>query len=212
MAFCNSCGATLAPGTKFCTKCGAVVTGAPAATAPIASSPAVSPGPLAPTGSSSAVKIILIVVAVVVVFGILGIATLGIIGVHLARRSHVTQEGNRVKVETPFGSVDTTRDPQQMAKDLGVDIYPGAQPQANGSATATFGGVHTSSAAFTSNDPPDKVCDFYRSKFPNAMSTSSDQNRCTIISNDQKSTITVNMESADGATRIQISNVTKSSN
>ncbi len=209
MAFCNSCGATLAPGTKFCTKCGAVVTGAPAATAPIASSPAVSPGPVAPTGSSSAVKIILIVVAVVVVFGILGIATLGIIGVHLARRSHVTQEGNRVKVETPFGSVDTTRDPQQMAKDLGVDIYPGAQPQANGSATATFGGVHTSSAAFTSNDPPDKVCDFYRSKFPNAMSSTSGEGRCSIVSGNQNNIVTINVEASGSSTKIQISSVSK---
>ncbi len=207
MAFCNSCGANLAPGTKFCNKCGAAV---PAAA--VSSTPVASPGPAVPTPGSSALKIVLIVVGVIVVFGILGLATIGFIGYRIAKRAHVTQNGGHVKVETPFGSVDTTKDPKQVTRDLGVDIYPGAQIQSNGAQSATFGNIHTASASFQSSDPLNKVCDFYKLKFPNAMSTSSDQNRCTIISNDQKSTITVNMESADGATRIQISNVTKSSN
>ena len=207
MAFCNSCGANLAPGTKFCNKCGAAV---PAAA--VSSTPVASPAPAVPTPGSSALKIVLIVVGVIVVFGILGLATIGFIGYRIAKRAHVTQNGGHVKVETPFGSVDTTKDPKQVTRDLGVDIYPGAQIQSNGAQSATFGNIHTASASFQSSDPLNKVCDFYKLKFPNAMSTSSDQNRCTIISNDQKSTITVNMESADGATRIQISNVTKSSN
>jgi hypothetical protein len=208
MAFCNSCGANLAPGTKFCNKCGAAVPAAAVSTAPVASPPPAG----APTPGSSALKIVLIVVAVIVVFGILGLATIGFIGYRIAKRAHVTQNGGHVKVETPFGSVDTTRDPQQVARDLGVDVYPGAQIQSNGASSATFGNIHTASASFQSSDPLNKVCDFYKSKFPNAISTSSDQNRCTIVSNDQKTTITVNMESTGGATKIQISNVTKSTN
>ncbi len=210
MAFCNSCGANLSPGAKFCTKCGTVVTGATASPAPPATSPAVSPGPAAAkSGGSSAVKIILVVVAVVVVFGILGIATLGIIGMHIARRSHISQDGNRVKVETPFGSVDTTKDAQQLAKDLGVDIYPGAQPQKNASASASFGGLHTTSAVFTTSDPLDKVCDFYRAKFPSAISSTSTQNHCSIVSNDQGNMITVNVEASGDLTKIQINSINK---
>jgi hypothetical protein len=212
MAFCNSCGTNLAPGAKFCTKCGTVVAGAAPPPAPVAGSPAISPGPAAPkTGSSSAVKIILVVVAVIVVFGILGIATLGIIGMRIARRTHISQNGNQVKVETPFGSVDTTKDPQQLAKDLGVEIYPGAQPQANGSASANFGGLHTTSAVFLSSDPLDKVCDFYRTKFPNAMTSTSSQNHCSIVSNDHGNMITVNVESSADSTKIQISSINKPS-
>jgi zinc-ribbon domain len=211
MAFCNSCGSNLAPGAKFCTKCGAVVTGAPSAPAPVASSPAIAPGPAAPRTGGSAVKIILVVVAVVVIFGILGVATLGIIGVHIARRTHFTQDGNRVKVETPFGSVDTSKDPQQMAKDLGVDIYPGAQPQADGSAIANFGGVRTVAASFISSDPVDKVCDFYRSKFPNAQSSTSSENHCTIASTDRGNVVTITIEPSGNSTKIQISSVNKSS-
>jgi hypothetical protein len=210
MAFCNSCGANLAPGAKFCTKCGTVVTGATASPAPVATSSAVSPSLSASkSGSSSATKIILVVVAVIVAFGILGIATLGIIGMHIARRTHISQDGNRVKVETPFGSVDTTKDPEQLAKDLGVDIYPGAEPQKNASASATFGGVHTMSAVFTTGDPLDKVCDFYRSKFPNAMSSTSTQNQCSIVSNDQGNMVTVKVESSGDLTKIQINSINK---
>lgn len=208
MAFCNTCGASLTPGTKFCAKCGAVVTGAPVVPAP---SPAITPGPVAPKTGGSAVKIMLILVGALVIFGILGVATLAIIGMHIARRTHVTQDGNRVRLETPFGSVDTSKDPQQMAKDLGVDIYPGAQPQSNGSATANFGGVRTVAASFISSDSLDKVCDFYRAKFPNAMSSVSSQNHCSIVSADQGNIVTITIEPSGNSTKIQISSVNKSS-
>ena len=220
MAFCNSCGANLAEGAKFCAKCGAVVSGpAPSAAAPSATpaavAPAISSGPAAPRAGGSATKIILVVVAVVVIFGILGVATLAIIGVHIARRSHFSQDGNRVKIETPFANVDTSKDPDQIAKDLGVEVYPGAQPQANGSATATFGGIHTASAAFVSTDSANKVCDFYRSRFPNAMAKTSSENQCSIVSSSLGNVVTINVESSGSSTKIQISTMnqpSKSSN
>ena len=202
MAFCNSCGATIDSGTKFCNKCGAAATGAPSATAS---------APPAPTGGSSAVKIILIVVAVIVGFGILGIATIGFIGYRVAKSAHVTQEGDHVKVETPFGNVETSKDPEQAASEIGIDIYPGAQAQKNGSASATFGGVHTVSASFESSDSVDKVCAFYKSKFPNSTVTTADQNRCTIVSNNKQNMININMEASGNATKFQVTSVTKKS-
>jgi len=202
MAFCNSCGATLTPGTQFCNKCGAAVSSAPAAS-PATATPA-------PTkGGSSALKIILIVVAVIVVIGILGVATVGFIGYRIAKSAHVSHNGDNVKVETPFGSVESSKDPEKAARDLGVDIYPGAEVQKNGASTASFGGIHTVSALFESSDPMDKVCSFYKEKFPGAMSTTSDENRCTIVSNDQKAMITINIESKGDGSKFQITNVTK---
>jgi hypothetical protein len=41
------------------------------------------------------------------------------------------------------------------------------------------------------------------------MVTSSDAGRCTIISNDHKSMITINIEAEGGKTKIQITNVTR---
>jgi len=204
MAFCNSCGATLDPGTKFCNKCGAVAGGPPAPTG-------ATPPAAAPTGGSSALKIILIVVAVIVGIGILGVATVGIVGYRIAKSAHVRQEGGHVKVETPFGNVETSQDPQQAAKDLGVDVYPGAEVQKNGASSATFGAIHTVAANFESSDSVDKVCSFYKSRFPNAMVTTSDQNRCTIVSNDQKNMVTINIEPNGDASKFQITNVSKKS-
>ena len=208
MAFCNACGATLNPGTKFCNKCGAAV--APGASTP-AGAPAAPPPAQTPTGGSSALKVILIVVAIIVGIGILGVATVGIIGYRIAKSSHVSQNGDHVKVDTPFGSVETSKDPDQAAKDLGVDLYPGAQVQRNGASSAAFGGIRTVTAIFETPDAPDKVCTFYKSRFPGAMVTTSDQNRCTIVSNNQKNMITINIQTSGDMTKIQITNVTKKS-
>jgi hypothetical protein len=208
MAFCNSCGASLNPGTKFCNKCGAAVPAGAATSAVSATAPAPVP---APTGGSSALKVILIVVAVIVLVGILGIATVGIIGYRIAKSSHVSQNADHVKVDTPFGSVETSKDPDQAAKDLGVDLYPGAEVQRNGASSVSMGSVHTVTAVFETGDAPDKVCSFYKSRFPRAMVTTSEQNHCTIVSNDQKNMITINVEAGGDNTKLQITNVSKRS-
>jgi len=137
------------------------------------------------------------------------VASVGFFAYRVAKSAHVSQQGDHVKVETPFGTVETSKDPAQAAKDLGIDIYPGAEVQKNGSSSATFGSIHTVTASFESSDSLDKVCAFYKSKLPNAMTTSSDQNRCTIVSNDQKNMVTVNIEAQGNTTKFQITNVSK---
>ena len=74
----------------------------------------------------------------------------------------------------------------------------------------TFGNVHTATVNFETSDSVDKVCSFYKPKFPNAMVMSSDANQCTIVSNDQKNMITINVKTEDGKTQIVITNVSKS--
>jgi hypothetical protein len=218
MPFCNSCGANTAPGTRFCNKCGAAILTSslpPAAPPPAAGSavpsssipPASSP---APTSGGGALKAILIVVGVIVLVGILGVASLGFIAWRVAHRTHVRQEGDNVKVETPFGTVETTKDPQDAARNLGVALYPGAQVRKEGSVSMTFGNVHTAALTFETSDSVDQVCSFYKPKFPNATVVTSDANQCTIVSNDQKNMITINAKIENGKTRIVISNVSKS--
>ena len=199
MAFCNSCGATIVPGTRFCDKCGAAilvsslppaaVSAPPVAPVPPVATPPVptAPTPPQPTGGG-ALKAILIVVGVVVLVGILGIVSLALFGWHMARHTRVRQNGGNVKVETPFGTVQTTNDPQAAARDLGVDLYPGAQVLKEGATSATFGAVHTAALNFETSDSIDKVCSFYKPKFPNAMVMTSDANQCTIVSNDRRRT------------------------
>lgn len=215
MAFCNTCGANLNPGTRFCNKCGAAVlasTPVPPATsanptAATSTTPVSATAPAPASQGGGVLKVILIAVAVIVVVGILGLSTLAFITWRIARHSHIRQEGDHVKVETPFGSVESTQDPEEVARNLGVETYPGARALKEGAASATFGAMHTTSATFETDDSVDKVCTFYKSKFPKAMSTTSDQEHCTIISNDRKNMITLNIESEGDKTKIQITNV-----
>jgi hypothetical protein len=213
MAFCNSCGASLTSGTNFCNKCGApqAAPAAPGAT-PAAPAPGPIPPPPAATGGSSALKIILIVVAVIVVIGILIVGAFSLFIYRVAKSAHVSQQGDHVKAETPFGTFETSKDPEQVAKDLGIDIYPGAEMRKNASTSVTIGSIRTVTAILDSSDSMDKVCAFYKTKFPNAMSTSSDQSHCSIVSNDQKNMITINIEADGDGSKLQITNVSKKIN
>jgi len=212
MAFCNSCGAALTPGTRFCSKCGVAVLASSPAPAAGSAAPVTTPAPAATiqtttTQGGGAVKIILIVVGVIVLLGVLGVTSV-VFAWRMAHHTHVRQEGDNVKVETPFGTVESTKDPQEAARNLGVDIYPGAKILQDGAASASFGGVHTVSVSFESDDSVDKVSSFYKSKFPNAIVTSSDSNQSTIVSNDHNNLITINIRAEGGRTKIQIANVT----
>jgi hypothetical protein len=205
MAFCNSCGAQLAEGTKFCGKCGAGITGGPA------TPQAIAPGPPPSTGSSSALKIVLVIVGVIVLIGVLGVATIGIIGYRVAKSAKVSQKGDNVKVETPFGNMETSTDPQKTAEELGIDIYPGAEVEKAGTASVTLGSLHTVTAKFESNDSVDKVCDFYRSKVPNATVQSSDQSQCSIVAAGEGNSTTITAHSSGDGSRFEIVVVKKSS-
>jgi hypothetical protein len=211
MAFCNSCGTTITPGTRFCSKCGAPIL---ASTLP-SSNAAPSPAPPAPVpappqaGGSNALKIVLIVIAVIVIIGGLGIAVLTMVGLHIAKNSRMRQEGDHVKVETPFGTVESSKDPEEAAKNLGVDIYPGAEVQQNGAASTTFGNLHTVNASFISSDSVDKVCSFYKSKFPNATVSTSDERHCTIVSSASPNVITINVDPKGDGSRFQINGMIK---
>jgi len=136
-------------------------------------------------------------------------ATLGIITWRIAQRSHVRQEGDHVKVETPFGTVESSQDPQAAVRDLGVELYPGARVLKSGAASATFGGMHTASANFETGDSVDKVASFYKARFPNAMVTTSDDNHCTIVANQGKNLITINIQGAGDRSEIRIANITQ---
>jgi hypothetical protein len=217
MAFCNTCGATLAPGTKFCNQCGTVIAGSTESSTTPAATPAPPPSSgytpahsSASTGGNNALKTILIVFGVIVALGIFGLFALGFVAHHYLAK-HVSHDGNHIRVETPFGSTETSKDPVQVVRDLGVDVYPGAQVENNGATTSTFGGIHTVAASFNSSDSVDKVCAFYKSKFPNPMASTSSADRCTIVSNDQKNMITINIEAKGDSTKFQITNVAKAS-
>ena len=166
MAFCNSCGASLPDGAKFCEKCGAAVN--PGTVAVSSTIPSATTTPTVPTAKQGSTgKTLLIIAAVIGGLLVLAIGASVVIGLGIAHRTHVRQEGNKVKIDSPFGSVETNQDPAETAKHLGVDIYPGARALQDNSASVAFGGMRTVAAQFETDDPVNKVADFYKKKFPN---------------------------------------------
>jgi len=200
VAFCNSCGTNLEAGVRFCPKCGAAV--------PMASAiPATAPPTPATPQANNALKIILIVVGVIVVLGVLGIGTLTFVVRRIAHNSHFqnNKDGN-VRVETPLGAIQSTNNPEEAARNLGVDPYPGARVLQGNS--ANIGGMHTVTAQFESDDSVDKVTAFYSAKLPNARVNTRDQNHCTIVSTDKKNIVTINIAPEGNKSQIDITTVT----
>jgi len=153
----------------------------------------------------------LIIAGIVVLVCILGMVTCGLAVRHFAKNAKVSQKGDDVKVETPFGNVETSSDPQKVADELGIDIYSGAQVQKEGTTAVTFGSIHTVTAIFESRDSVEKVCDFYRSKFPGANVASSDKDECTIISGEKGAQTTISVQSSGDGSRFTIVKLTKKS-
>ena len=143
----------------------------------------------------------------IVVFGILAVGAVSFIGYRIARHSRIHNENGNVRVETPFGTVNTTTDPDEAARNLGIDVYPGAEVVKGTTSDMTMGNMHTASADFETSDPVSTVGEFYKSKVPNANVVSSTGDHYAIISTDKKNMLTINIEPKNGRTRIHIAKV-----
>jgi hypothetical protein len=79
-------------------------------------------------------------------------------------------DGNKkVDIQTPFAQIHVGTDTD--AKDVGLAAYPGAKPKSENDndkhrANVSIGGedfgIHVVAASYTSDDPPERVIDFYR--------------------------------------------------
>ena len=113
-----------------------------------------------------------------------------------------------MRVETPFGTVESTQNSDEAARNIGVDVYSGARALKSSAGAVTFGGMMTAGAEFETSDAPEKVAEFYKQKFPGAMVSTQGDDQYSIVSNEKNRVVTINIESQDGKTRINIANVT----
>lgn len=203
MAFCNSCGATVEAGAKFCPKCG---TGVPGNAAQSASAPPATP---APAQGSGALKIILIVVAVIVGIGVIGMGTAGYFIHRAVQSTHIEEKDGKVKVETPFATMESNTDPGEAARSLGVDIYPGAEVVKGSTVDMTMAGNRTSAATFECSDSASTVAEYYKARFPKASFVSADGDHYSIVAGDKDNLTTISIEPSEGKTVIHIARVTK---
>jgi zinc ribbon protein len=177
--FCTKCGASLDPGARFCVRCGTPAADAGAAAAPppagaaepppmmsAAPQPYAAPG-APPQQSTSAVKIILIVVGIFVGLGILAGAAV-MFGVwSLARAVKTDPSGDKVSISTPMGSM-TVGKTQVTEEELGIPIYPGAEPE-QGSMRLGSAKGSMETFVFRTKDSPQRVIEFYRDKMGDKM-------------------------------------------
>ena len=208
MAFCNSCGTALAAGAQFCPKCGAA-TGAPATPVAVSSTVAAPlPAAPAPAQGCGALKIILIILAIVIGLIVVAAGSCAYFVHRAIVRSHLNQKNGEVSIDTPFGSLNSTSDPSQAAKDTCVEAYPGATVEKNGAANMNIGKMHTSTVTYETDDPPATVADFYKSKFPNATMTSGENGRYSLLAGGKDDLTTITIEPRDGKTKIMVARVT----
>jgi hypothetical protein len=199
MAFCTSCGAQIADDARFCTSCGK-----PAGLA-AASGAAPRPAPVT-VQKNSALTIVLVVFLVVIGLGVVATAGAFFFGYKLMKRARVETENGGTRVITPLGSVVANQNAEAVAAELGVEIYPGARGLPGGSAV-NFGGFKVVAARFESDDPPEKVGEFYRSRYPKAEVQVRDPRQQTLIVNTSKGVIAIKIQQRDSGSSIEISNV-----
>jgi hypothetical protein len=193
---------------QVCPSCGNAVGGA-TAPPPATATPAAAS---APAKSGGALKVILLVLGGLALLFVVVIAIVVGGAVYVAKRSHVEQGPEGAKVETPFGTVETNNeDSAKLAEKLGVEVYPGARTLPGG-ASVSVGGMHSASAMFESDDPPEKVEEFYRKQFPKATVTSQQGDSGTHIAlmiGNQDRWTTITIEGQEGGSKIVIASVQK---
>ncbi|HEU5453255.1 MAG TPA: zinc ribbon domain-containing protein [Terriglobales bacterium] len=208
MAFCTSCGKQLDATARFCDRCGAAVGAAPqaAASSGAAVQPAPAAAPVPQSGGSSGLKIALIVFAVLVALALVGTASVAIIGLRIARATRIHASGDDATVQTPFGEVKSTHDAAQVARDLGVDVYPGARPL-EGAGVVNLPGLHVGGANFESSDSLDKVAEFYRRQFPKAAIDVAERDHQTFVVTASSGMVTIDLRRAGDGTEIHLASM-----
>ena len=209
MAFCTSCGATMEASAGVCPACGKGIGAAPAA------APATKGAAPPAQKSGGALKVILLVMGGLLLLFVVVIALVAGGAYYVAKQSHVEQGPGGAKVQTPFGTVETSNEGSaKIAEQMGIEVYPGAKPLP-GAASVTMGSMHSASAMFESDDPPEKVAEFYRKQFPNAtVTTTRDEDEKgsahTILAfGDGEKWTTITIEGHDGGCEFTLASVQK---
>ena len=206
MAFCTSCGAQVSDTSRFCTKCGKPLPPV-AAPAPIQPGVPVTAAGVPPRGGSNAVTIAVIIIAVVVALGLVAAGITAVVIHKIARHSRVTTTQGGAKVETPFGTIQTTTDAGKLSGALKDDMYPGATMNEGGS-DVNMGGRHIVAANLSTSDSADKVADYYKQKYPQSIRTEA-EGKHSIVYKDDGQMVSIAIEEEGGRTLIHISRISK---
>lgn len=195
MPFCNKCGAEIAAGAGFCAQCGSRNMGGIAASPQLAASP-----PARKTGMGLGAKIALGVGVVIAVIFLALFATGLFVASHIKK---VRTADGRTVVETPFGTVGSGEPSDQVARQLGIAQYPGAQPEP--SARVDMGAFHTDVLRFNTSDSPEQVIAYYARQFPGGVVRDREPGALSVV--DGGLTLNIRAHSLNGRTELTIRQV-----
>ncbi len=187
---------------------------------PVAPPYAAAPQPAAlpvKSGSSSAVKIVLIIVGVLFLLLVMVAGVIGY-GVYRVRKAiHVNSTTGAMTASVPGFAMNADAGMKFTAEELGIDIYPGAEPSKSGNLRMNIAGSSVVSATFLTSDAKEKVVDFYKSKL-GSDSTSMDFGGSAMLtekkSDHEQVTVTIAQQSnqSEGKTQIHIQHTTVTKN
>lgn len=202
MPFCTSCSAAMEPTAQVCPSCGKAVGG----TAPAAAASAPPPQ----KSGGGALKVVLLVLGGFVLLGILAVGVAALFIFRMAKDTRVEQTSGGAKVETPYGTMEANNeDSANLAAKMGVEVYPGARPLPGG-ASVNLGGMRTATVMFESDDPPEKLEEFYRKQFPAAnVSSLRDEGgtHTVLMVGDREKWTTITIEGHEGGSKFTIASV-----
>jgi hypothetical protein len=167
-------------------------------------SPAAAP---APKWGSNGLKFVLIFLGVLVGMGIIGSAILSFEFSHIAQSINPVPDG-QANSDTPPRTMTADPSDQFTESDLGVPIYPGAQP-VKGGMRMKFGDRTMITAAFLTADSKDQVIAFYKEKLgPIALTMMTIKGTEFVLNNNTGDSVTVTIfqdpAANDGKTQISI--------
>ncbi|MGD0913471.1 MAG: hypothetical protein ABR928_16380 [Terracidiphilus sp.] len=156
--------------------------------------PSISGAP-APNSDSKVLKAVLITVAIFVGLGVIAVGVIGVGMWYVAKSVH----------EVPSASF--------TENDLGIAIYPGAEPSLHGS-RAVLAGKTMLNATFITADPEDKVIVFYQQKAgPNASVVTTSHGSMFRVTRSAADVTTVSVmtvpDGSGGKTYIRIGRITE---
>jgi hypothetical protein len=160
---------------------------------------------------SSALKILLMVLGGIFLLAVLIIGAAVFFVKQAVDRSAIetSEDGKGVKVQTPFGNVESSADVDKIMEKMGVPVYPSAEAVEHGASRITMNQVEVMNAMFDTEDAPEQVLAFYRGKFPDAEVIDTPENK-TLMQGDKSSDhLLIAIHTSDGKTRITVTRTRK---
>jgi hypothetical protein len=180
------------------------------------------PAPQQPVGapppkSRSALKAVLIFFAVLIGLGAIGGGILSYVFSHIAQSVNTgsSDQAAAAAKNTPAPTMTADSSDKFTESDLGIAIYPGAEP-GEGGMRMDMGGKTLVSAIFLTQDSKEQVIAFYKDKVgPVAQMMMTTKGTEFILNNNTGDSVTVTIQQTpgtnDGKTQIAIVHTSKSS-